>query len=341
MSFIVTATGAVGQINLSWTAQAGATQYQLGRATEAGYAGDVLYEGLNLSTVDSVPLPGLNFYYVKALINGAYVNSDNNPSAQSGSPAPTNIIVFDTATNVVRQVALESGLVLAPGVDPSTSSDANIQRLWTILRSAGNELLRMHKWQDKMLIYAFTTGVGDVGRYDLPADYDSFVDQTGWQQSYFWPLRGPYSAQMWQRVVNYPTTGIYVAFRIQNNALWLWPQPPPANIGITFMYRTRGWVTDGTSGVLKDHCDTGADIVNFDWLLITRYLKLKFLEAIGHDTVAADANFKMVFDVLSDSNDGAAPELELARDARFPFITGFNSPDTGFGGQPPAGGSYQ
>jgi hypothetical protein len=146
---------------------------------------------------------------------------------------------------------------------------------------------------------------------------------------------------MWQRVVNYPTTGIYIAFRIQNNQLWLWPQPPPPDVNITFVYKSTYWCLDGTTGLAKEYPTQGSDTINFDWLLVSRYLKLRYLESIGHDTGAAAAEFKIVFDAKTAQADGAAPELEMARDARFPFITGFNSPDTGFGGQPPAGGSYQ
>lgn len=251
-----------------------------------------------------------------------------------------NIIVYDTAANIISAVAGETGLT-APTGDPYSSTDPGIKRLCTLLKVCGQKLLGMHEWQDKEVVYNLTTQNGDTGVYSLPADFLALTDQTGWQKSYFWPLRGPYSAQMWQRVVNYPTTGIYVAFRIQNGQLWIWPQPPPIGVGITFVYKTRGWVTDASSGQLKDHVDVGADTVNFDWLLMTRMLKFRYLAAIGHDTTDAKEDFMESFDAKSAASDGAAPELELARDARFPFITGFNSPDTGFGGQPPAGGSYQ
>lgn len=250
------------------------------------------------------------------------------------------IVAFDTAQNVINAVGAEVGVTNATG-DPYQSSDPTLKRLCAIIKVAGQVLLGMHEWQDKQVVYNLTTAALDTGVYPLPADFDALTDQTGWQKSYFWPLRGPYSAQMWQRVVNYPTTGIYVAFRIQNGQLWLWPQPPPVGVSITFVYKTRGWVIDATTSVLKDHVDVGADIVRFDWLLITRYLKLRYLQSIGHDDTAAQEDFKIVFDAKCAASDGAAPELELARDARFPFITGFNSPDTGFGGQPPAGGSYQ
>jgi hypothetical protein len=107
------------------------------------------------------------------------------------------------------------------------------------------------------------------------------------------------------------------------------------------MYKTRGWVTDVSTQALKDHVDVGTDIVNFDFLLIVKALKLRYLEAIGHDVTAAQKQFNGAFDMITSKEQAAAPELMLAKDSRFPFITGFNSPDTGFGGQPPAGPGYQ
>lgn len=248
---------------------------------------------------------------------------------------------YDTVQNVINQAAQECGLYVPSGNNPLTSVDPAMSRLVALARSCGAELMKMYEWQSKLIIYTLTTANGDTGQYPLPNDFDCMIDQTGWQQSYFWPLRGPYSAQMWQRVVNYPTTGIYVAFRIQNNQLWLWPQPPPVNIGISFMYKTRGWVVNSQTGAIQEAFSNASDTINFDWLLFVKFLKLRYLESIGHDTTAAMENFKSVFDTVTSQEQGAAPELELAKDSRFPFITGFNSPDTGFGGQPPAGGSYQ
>jgi len=248
---------------------------------------------------------------------------------------------YDTAVNVVNQAASEIGLTVPSGNNPWSSSDPAMARMIALLKTSGQMLMNMYEWQSKLVVYTLTTHSGDTGQYALPTDYDVFIDQTGWQQSYFWPLRGPYSAQMWQRVVNYPTTGIYVAFRIQDNQLWIWPQPPPVNVGITFMYKSRGWVTDATTQARKDHVDNPNDVILFDSLLIQALLKLRYLSSIGHDTAAAQKEFDLMFDTITSKEASAAPELELARDARFPFITGFNSPDTGFGGQPPAGGSYQ
>jgi hypothetical protein len=246
---------------------------------------------------------------------------------------------FATAAFIIKQTAQEIGPNIGT-TDPYQQTSPICQRLCALLNSTGNLLKGMHEWQHLQVVFNLTTNAGDTGVYPLPADFYAFTDQTGWQKSYFWPLRGPYSAQMWQRVVNYPTTGIYVAFRIENNQLWLWPQPPPIGIAITFVYKTNSWCIDGGTGGAKAAPTQGVDIVGFDWMAVVMFLKLRYLQSMGHDTTAATAEFKLAFDMACSAADGAAPELELARDARFPFITGFNSPDTGFGGQPPAGGSY-
>jgi hypothetical protein len=247
---------------------------------------------------------------------------------------------FATAQFILQQTALEIGLNLGTA-DPFQQGTPITNRLCALLTSTCNLLKGMHEWQHLQVVYNLTTQAGDTGVYPLPSDFYALTDQTGWQKSYFWPLRGPYSAQMWQRVVNYPTTGIYVAFRIENNQIWLWPQPPPIGIGVTFVYKSNFWCTDGLTNTGKAAPTQGSDTINFDWMAVMTFLKLRYLASLGHDVTAAKEEFRVAMDMAMAAADGAAPELELARDARFPFITGFNSPDTGFGGQPPAGGSYQ
>ena len=248
---------------------------------------------------------------------------------------------YDTAANAVNLLAAEMNLVSpAPTTDPFQSTNSAIAKLTSLLRSTGQILQTMHEWQGLEVVFDLETKAGDTGVYPLPADFSAFTDQTGWQKSYFWPLRGPYSAQRWQRIINYPTTGIYVAFRIQNNQFWLWPQPPPVGIGVTFVYKSLHWCADSTGATGKLFPTVGTDIIGFDWLLFTRFLKLRYLQSIGHDTAAATEEFKLVFDAKTAQADGAAPELFLARNFHFPYLTGFNEPDTGYGGQPEAGDSY-
>lgn len=326
-----------------FTATANQTVFTLTEPTTLGNIFLVSQDGLMIYPTTDYTVSGTSLTLNTGAIAGAIVYIVYNTNSSPPNPVNQNILVqgYDTVQSIIYQAGVEIGLNVTPATNPFQSSDAQVLRLVALLRSAGTELLKSYEWQSKLVIYQLTTQPGDTGTYNLPSDYEDFIDQTGWQQSYFWPLRGPYSAQMWQRVVNYPTTGIYVAFRIQNNQLWLWPQPPPVNIGITFMYKSRGWVFDPVGNILKDSVTLSTDIVRFDWLLVVKKLKLAYYRAIGHDTTAAEKEYNRVWDIVTDQEQSAAPELALAKDSRFPFITGFNSPDTGFGGQPPAGGTYQ
>jgi hypothetical protein len=251
------------------------------------------------------------------------------------------IAAYPTAATVINQVAAEIGLPTTAGnVDPYTSTNPIHQRLCALMKSTGSLLKGMHEWQSLEVVYNLLTAVGDTGVYSLPTDFVALTDQTGWQKNYFWPLRGPYSAQMWQQVINYPTTGIYIAFRIQNNQLWLWPQPPPTGVTISFVYKSAYWTIDGVTNLAKSVPTQGSDVVAFNELLIVCFLKLRYLQSIGHDTTAAEAEFKLAFDMGTSQSDGAAPVLELSRNTNFPFLSSYNAPDVGYGGQP-SGAGYQ
>lgn len=276
-------------------------------------------------------------------------------------PAVQSVLKYDTAGSICNKVAIECGL--AKAADPFQSTDPNFNQLTGLLGTVGLELLHSYQWQNLIQTYQFTTGSqvtdssgnnvtdssgGGVidssdtssGIYPLPADFDSMIDQTGWAQNYHWPLRGPYSAQVWQMLVNYPAVGIYLGFRIEDNTVMVWP---PNNTGqnISFKYMSRCWVVDGTSGKIKDVVSQSSDIVQFDWILVVKLLKVRWLEAKGFDTTAAANQFNAAWDTTVGKNIGAAPPLDLARSARFPYLSGYNVPDLGFGAPAAAGGNYQ
>ena len=76
----------------------------------------------------------------------------------------------------------------------------------------------------------------------------------------------------------------------------------------------------------------GADTPLFDRTLLSRMLKVKFLEAKGLDTAKAQADLNQIFGALT-SHDKGAEILRAGRTSRgFPYLDGFNSvPDTGYG----------
>jgi hypothetical protein len=174
----------------------------------------------------------------------------------------------------------------------------------------------------------------DTGEYALPSDFNYMINQTGWERNENVPLGGPLSAQEWTYLKgrNLASNTLYASFRIAEGKYHIYPEPPPVGLDINFEYITNLWVADGqTNPSFKTQVDVGTDRPLFDKTLITRYLKLKWLEASGFDTVKAQADFNQVFSFLTGFDKGA--EILNAGGRRgFPYLSMWNAPDTGYGG---------
>ena len=162
------------------------------------------------------------------------------------------------------------------------------------------------------------------------------LNQTGWERSENVPLTGPLSGQAWQYLLgrDLVSTTIYASFRIKQGEFSIFPQPPPNGLDIHFEYQSRNWVSDSTTGFAtnKDRVTVGADIPMFDRTLLSRYLKVKFLEAKGFDSSKAQADLNQIFQ-LTNSQDKGAGVLSAGGGYRgFPYLDGYhNTPDTGYG----------
>jgi hypothetical protein len=70
----------------------------------------------------------------------------------------------------------------------------------------------------------------------------------------------------------------------------------------------------------------------FDKTLITRAVKVKYLESGGFDTTKAQGDYNQIFAFLT-GNDKGAPVLNAGRSrGNYPYLSPWNTPDTGFGG---------
>ncbi len=127
---------------------------------------------------------------------------------------------------------------------------------------------------------------------------------------------------------------IYASFRRKQGQFSISPQPAPNELDINWEYQRRTWVQDGAQFpvVFKADVQTGADLPLFDRTLLTRYVKLKWLEAKGFDTTIAQRDFNQSFGFLT-GKDKSGEILSAGRNSRqFPYLDSrYNTPDTGFG----------
>ena len=235
--------------------------------------------------------------------------------------------------DLLNRVAAEVGL--SPVADPYADGAQHFLQMRHLLQTAGEELTLAYAWEWQHSEHQITTLALDLGDYALPADFLQMVDQTGWERSSNVPLLGPLSAQDWTYLLGRDLVSqtIYASFRIKDGMFSIFPQPPPAGLDINFEYQSTNWISDGApTPTLTDTLSSGSEIVLFDRTLITRYLKVKWLQAKGFDTTKPQDDFNLVFGAIT-SKDKGNSILSAGRGGRgHPYLNTYrNTPDTGYG----------
>jgi hypothetical protein len=88
---------------------------------------------------------------------------------------------------------------------------------------------------------------------------------------------------------------------------------------------------DDVTPVYTDEIIAATELPLFDKTLITRALKVKYLESGGFDTTKAQADYNQIFAFLTGTDKGA-PVLNAGRKrGGFPLLSAYNVGDSGFG----------
>ena len=244
-----------------------------------------------------------------------------------------SINTLSTASEILNRVAVEIGT--APVADPYASSDPTFIQLQHMLNIAGEELLMWYPWELLVKETNIVTSNADSGDYPLPADFFSMINQTGWERNEQVPLYGPLSPQDWQYLKGRDLVSqtIYASFRLNDGMFRVFPQPPPDNLDIYYEYLSKNWVRDGAnSDFFKDAITSGSDVPLYDKTLISRYLKVKILEAKGWDTAKSQDDLNQVFSALTGKDKGAEVLNVGGFGRKYPYLDGYrNLPDTGYG----------
>jgi len=240
---------------------------------------------------------------------------------------------FNSAADIINNTAVEVGL--GTTVDPVGSSDDKFQQLVGLLNTAGQELVEMYEWETLVKRIDFTTQELDSGDYDLPDDFSHLINQTGWDRTNSVPMGGPLSAQDWTYLIGRDLVGstIYASFRLVDNKLSLFPQPPPEGINVTFEYISRNWVANQSVPTERyDTIQTNSDVVLYNPVLIRKFLKVKWLDSKGLPSEAARMQFEnMLFS--NQSHDKGSRILNTNGPRRgYPYLDSrYSTPDTYYG----------
>ncbi len=248
---------------------------------------------------------------------------------------------FETAKDAIDAALAECGI--NPPQDPFTSQDDAVRQITVLLTSAGRQLNKLYDWQSQQKEHVIVTAENDTGKYDLPDDFGRMMDQTGWSRDQRVPLPGSVNAQTWQYLKgrNLVSSTIYMVFRNVENQFWVYPQPPdapvPYPLTLAFEYMSRNWVVEaatvGTQNpVYTDKVTASGDLILFDPILISRFLKLRFREARGMESQGAQNEFLQMF-AQATGQDVAGDNLNVANMSQpYPYLDMWrNTPDSGYG----------
>lgn len=239
--------------------------------------------------------------------------------------------MFKTAARIINKSITEMALGNEVS-DPYVSTDATVVQMRALLEAAGSDLVRCFPWTHLQTEHLITTVVGQA-EYDLPADFARTINGTAWDRSASFPLSGPVDAVGWQTLKALVVVGGVTYFWRQVGTKVRVHPTPAAVATLALEYISAYWVQPAAESTRTAEEPTAStDVLHFDPYLLSRKLKLLWLEAKGFPSDAARADYERALDNAMGA-DGASPTLSLSRGLVTPgrLMDEHNIPETGLG----------
>jgi hypothetical protein len=182
-----------------------------------------------------------------------------------------------TLLTVCQAVARDAGFDVPASIVANTD-DTAVQLL--ALATKAGEILARKPWQNLQNEYTFTTVIGQA-EYDLPPGYRAFIDDTAWDRTNYWQLRGSLSPQEWQaRKSGVISQSPRSRFRVKGNKIVIDPTPT-AELDFVIEYLDSRWVNKQGGEDRETTFTNDTDTVRFDEFLLQLELLWRFLGRKG------------------------------------------------------------
>ena len=195
-------------------------------------------------------------------------------------------------------------------------------------------------WKALIREHTFTT-VAAQAEYSLPSDFKYFIDETMWDRSNYWQLRGPLTQKEWQNVKS-SVLGQSVTprnrYQLRSDGAATNPtvefvlDPTPTEASdMVYEYVTNGYAIDAAiagavvSSWTKDTDEPLLDQYLIELGMVWRYLSRKGLP-YEEEWNEWDTQVEAAI-----ARDGGGRTLSLSRKSQNGLLTTCNVPDTGFG----------
>lgn len=164
---------------------------------------------------------------------------------------------------------------------PSTiigNGDDTAAMLLALANKSGKSLAG-YSWQALQKEYTFPT-VASTASYAIPADYGWIENDTVWDRTNLWAMRGSLSPQEWQVYKSgISSTTPRSRFRVKGNLIFIDPTPS-AVVTVALEYVSDKWAWDGAATYANNFV-TDAYLSLIDEFLIELDVSWRFLERKG------------------------------------------------------------
>jgi len=208
----------------------------------------------------------------------------------------------------------------------SSTNKTSIQML-SLLNRSGQMLARRFNW-NRLIKEQTVITVASTASYALPKDFVRIIDNTLWDRTNYWKMRGSISPQEWQfRKSAIAVQGIRKRIRVFGNLLYIDPTPTAIET-LVYEYVSDQWTTDsgGTNPSNKYNAD--GDLSIFPEYLLELDLIWRFRKTKGLDYGEEFRDFQTQFE-LEKQNDKPSETLMMEPNRLQDFPV--NVPETGFG----------
>lgn len=234
-----------------------------------------------------------------------------------------------TIVNIPNTVGLQAGLFTYSGGDfPNNTIIQNVDSVSQVTMT-----------QNAVNTNVGATVIFAQSGYPLPADFGSFIDETMWDRSRYWQMRGPLNPQQWQMykssVIGRAT--IQRRWRIKQPVggtqgttyFFIDPTPTDDDSPLVFEYQSNAPILT-TSGVPHTDWTTDADTCKLDEYIIELGVKWRMLKRFGYDYSVELDEYERAADVYT-ARDGGMSILTISPEPDLTLIGPWNVPESGFG----------
>lgn len=234
--------------------------------------------------------------------------------------------LLTTAQAVAEEVGLKS---------PSTiigNSDKNVKQLLRLINRSGR-ILAKKNWTILQVEHTFSL-VAATASYSLPSDFERLLDDTAWDRTTYWQLRGPLSPKEWQvkKSALVASATLRSNFRIKAdtrvNKVFIDPTPT-ATDSMVFEYASNAWVKDSgnTTGKTAYAVDTDVSLISEELIELDVIWRVLARKGFAYEEEKREAEMQID---RAFAEDGGAPVLDMGG-SRVSLTERLNLPEGGFG----------